>query len=172
MKGWLIYDREGADRNRAFIDFWFLAARDRGISIELCITDSPFSDETPDFAVVRTMNPALSYALEAKGIPVFNAAFISDVCNNKWKTYCLAKSIDVPTPNTEYIPDPAYMPSRSFPFVLKACEGHGGTQVFMVTNEQELAVAQKALSGIPSVIQEPVSELGKDLRIYVLGNRV
>lgn len=172
MKGWLLYSREGAARNRTFIDFWFFAAKERGVVLELHLTDGPLPETRPDFAVMRDMNPALSFRLEAMGIPVFNPARVSECCNDKWSTYRLASKLGVPFPKTEFIPDPALMPPHPFPYVLKACGGHGGTQVFLVRNETEAKTVSEALCGIPSVLQEPVSDLGKDLRVYVLGKQV
>ncbi len=172
MKGWLIYDKEGAARNRTFIDFWFSAAAKRGVDLELLFAEDPLPEQNPDFAVVRTIDPALSFRLEGRGIRVYNPASVSETCNDKWKTYQLASRLGVPFPKTEYIPDPAVMPSRTYPYVLKACAGHGGTQVFMVKNGEEEQIAKQALAGIPSVAQEPVSDLGKDLRVYVLGGEI
>ncbi|MBQ3003933.1 MAG: ATP-grasp domain-containing protein [Clostridia bacterium] len=172
MTGWLIYSREGAKRNRAFIDFWKNAASERGVSIRLMYTDDPLPTENPDFAVVRDMNPAYSKMLEDRGIRVFNPSSVSEICNDKWNTYCLAEKLGVPFPTTEYIPDPSDMKAHPYPYVLKSCTGHGGTQVFMVRNNEEARVASASLAGIPSVLQTPVSDLGKDLRIYVLGKKV
>jgi len=172
MKGWLIYDKEGAARNRTFIDFWFAAAEKRGVDLELLRSENPLPEKNPACAVVRTINPALSFRLEERGIPVYNPASVSEICNDKWKTYQLASRLGVPFPQTEYVPDPAVMPSHPYPYVLKACAGHGGTQVFMVKNGEEEQAAKQALSGIPSVLQEPVSHLGKDLRVYVLGGKI
>ncbi len=172
MKGWLIYDPAGAQQNRRFIDFWISAAHERGVTIQLLLTDAPFPAEKPDFAVVRTMNPMLSRSVESMGVPVFNAACVSEVCNDKWKTYCLAETLGVPYPKTIYVPQPSQLPLHPYPYVLKSCTGHGGTQVYMIANDYERQHAVDALQGIPCVLQEPVSDLGKDLRIYVLGDKI
>lgn len=172
MTGWLFYTPEGASRNRAFIDFWMAAAAKRGVRMEIHITDDPLPAEKPDFAVVRAMNPAFSLRLEQRGVPVFNPASVSEVCNDKWKTYCLASSLGVPFPKTVYVPDPAVLPLMSYPYVLKACGGHGGTQVYLVHDEREARSASEALKGVPCVLQEPVSDLGRDVRVYILGDRI
>ena len=172
MKGWLIYDPAGALRNKTFIDFWFSAAEKRGVELELHLTEVPLPTENPDFAVVRTMDPLLSKTLEARGIPTFNSSEVSTLCNDKWNTYRLAERLGVPYPKTESITDPAELTDRPYPYVLKACGGHGGTQVFLVKNREDAETAKKALAGIPSVLQEPVSDLGKDLRVYVLGETI
>ena len=172
MTGWLFYTPVGAARTRAFIDFWMTAAANRGVEMKLCLTDEPLPREKPDFAVVRAMDPAFSLRLERMGVPVFNPASVSGICNDKWKTYCLASSLGVPFPETVYVPDPAFLPSAPYPYVLKACSGHGGTQVYLVRNEQEARAASEALKGVPSVLQQPVSDLGRDVRVYILGDRI
>ncbi len=172
MTGWLFYTVEGAVRNRAFIHFWMAAAASRGVRMELHLTGESWHPPLPDFAVVRAMDPALSFRLEHAGIPVFNPASVSACCNDKWKTYALAAKLGVPYPKTTYLPDPAGMSPHPFPYVLKACGGHGGTQVFLVRNTAEAFAASESLRGVPSVLQEPVSELGRDVRVYVLGDRV
>lgn len=172
MNGWLVYSRENAERNQTFISFWMQAARQRNVRLELIMTDQPIPDTVPDFAVVRVMDPALSYRLESRGIPVFNPACVSACCNDKWNTYRLAETLGVPFPRTEYIPEPAAMQSHPYPYVIKSCFGHGGTQVFLVKNRMEEQAACNALRGVPSVLQECVSDLGRDLRVYVLGGQV
>jgi len=57
MTGWLVYSREGAERNQTFIDFWFQAAKESGVHLEPRYVDEPIPDNKPDFAVVRDMNP-------------------------------------------------------------------------------------------------------------------
>jgi glutathione synthase/RimK-type ligase-like ATP-grasp enzyme len=77
--------------------------------------------------------------------------------------------------------------SFGFPFVAKPANGHGGSFVRLVSNETELGRYLEELSvyqndpgsfdppGEPVfklLFERPASEPGKDLRIYVLGNRM
>ena len=172
MTGWLFYTPEGEARNRTFIGFWREEAAKRGVTLELRRTCDPLPDENPDFAVVRAMDPPFSAGLEARGIPVFNPASVSACCNDKWNTYRLADSLGVPFPKTVYVPDPAVLPDFPYPYVLKSCAGHGGTQVYLVRNDGEAKTASEALRGVPSVAQAFVSEPGKDVRVYILGDRI
>lgn len=172
MNGWLIYTPEGALRNGQFIAFWQQAAKKRGVSLRLLLTGDQLPAEKPAFAVVRAIDPPLSKRLEEMGVAVYNPACVSEICNDKWKTYCLAEKLGVPFPETAFVPDPAQWMDRDFPYVLKACGGHGGTQVFWVGNEQQRVIVTQALRGIPSVRQKPVSDVGRDVRVYVLGDRI
>ncbi len=172
MTGWLFYTPEGEARNRAFIGFWREEAAKRGVTMELHRTSEPLPEENPDFAVVRVMDPPLSARLEARGIPIFNTASVSACCNDKWNTYRLADSLGVSYPKTVYVPDPAVLPDFPYPYVLKACAGHGGTQVYLVRNAGEAKTASESLRGVPSVAQKYVSEPGKDLRVYILGDKI
>lgn len=172
MTGWLIYTPEEAKRNHRFISFWMESAAARGVDLKLRFADQPLLAPFPDFAVVRTIRPDLSFRLEQNGVHVYNPASVSACCNDKWKTYQLAASLGIPFPPTEYVPDPAVLQTNAYPYVLKSCAGHGGTQVFLVRNEEEAALSRQALAGIPSVLQAPVSDLGRDVRVYVLGDRI
>ena len=60
----------------------------------------------------------------------------------------------------------------TFPLVAKSCGGHGGTEVFWVENTTELSKVKRLLDGRKWMIQRPASELGKDVRVYAVGNRI
>lgn len=171
MEGWLIYTREGAERNAFFVGKCLDAARKNGLALSLRYADE-LPDRLPDFAVVRTMDPALSFFLESNGVRVFNPGSVSERCNDKWETYLLASRLGVPFPETELLPDPSVPPEKPFPYVLKPRCGHGGDAVSLVRSRKEALTAVSALQGRPSLIQKPVSRLGRDLRVYVLGERI
>ena len=66
MTAWLIYDAPGAERNREYIQFYIDEGKHRNIDIKLVSSENmsfPLISR-PDFAIVRTMNPALSKKLE------------------------------------------------------------------------------------------------------------
>ncbi len=172
LTGWLVYTGEGAERNREFIGFWMREAEKRDLLLTLKYACDALTPPFPDFAVVRTMMPSLSRRLEDAGVAVFNPAVVSEACNDKWKTYCLASELGVPYPKTEWVPHPETFASDTFPYVLKSCCGHGGSEVFLVQNSEEAKKASDRLRGVPCVAQEVVSDIGKDLRVYVLGGKI
>lgn len=187
-KGLLIYDRQGAERNKVFIDM--LKDRFTRKGIELCLFileeihygisfDKPFV-MLPDgdineycFAVCRCINPLLSRHLEIMGLTVFNNSEVSRICNSKSLTYSRANELGIPVPFTVFgkYGTLKEFPDCDFPLIVKSDSGHGGTEVFWANNSAELNTAINKIQA-DYVIQKPVSELGKDLRIYVVGSQI
>lgn len=52
MKGWLIYDNEGKERNGWFIQRLLTLAKEKGLDLEL---KTDIEGDAPDFAIVRTI---------------------------------------------------------------------------------------------------------------------
>ena len=59
-----------------------------------------------------------------------------------------------------------------YPYVIKSCSGHGGSQVFLVNNRKEEEQAVKAMNGQEYVVQQCCSDLGRDVRVYIIGNKI
>ena len=58
--------------------------------------------ESVDFCMVRTICPALTKQIEARGIPCFNSSFVSEICNHKGKTYdYILKNCEIPLVKTK-----------------------------------------------------------------------
>lgn len=98
MYGMLIYPRREAERNRAAVRRYLEAFAGE---LSLVYEEELFPalrrgalervlPGAPSFALVRTMNPPLSRALEALGVRVFNSAAVSALCNDKRETYLRA----------------------------------------------------------------------------------
>jgi len=116
-----------------------------------------------------------SGCLESLGFLVFNNAYLSQIANDKEKTLCLAKAHNIPVPETCFATKKTAIElarKLSFPLVIKPLDGHGGADVFMLQNEAELAALIPGYEHARFLLQRPVSELGKDLRVYVVGNRI
>ncbi len=174
MKAWLIYEKEGATRNRDYIDMHIEKGKRLGIEFLLVICDvEELPPSLPDFAIVRAMRPDITKKLEDMGIPVFNNYHVSSICNNKARTYeylaergipvipwISAKSTDVPI-KVPY-----------FPAVIKPCGGHGGENVSIIKNEEEYLLALKRIHPDEYVIQPVATGVGRDMRVYVVGGKI
>lgn len=185
MKAYLIYNTFEAERNKNYIGFYFEECEKRNIELtllleeeltlaviesELMLLSNQEPLAHPDFVICRTMNPMLSWQLEQMGIPVFNNSKVSTICNDKMKTYAYAASLGVRIPDTFYNLDlSVYSP---YPLVIKPACGKGGKNVFLLKSYEDYLSARDAIGNQPYVIQRPVSELGKDLRVYVIGNEI
>lgn len=171
MKGLLIYDTIGKNRNEWFIDALINTAKKYDIELELLVVDrnEPFSLETfPDTALVRVICPQINEYLEKNGVKVFNNYKTSYYANNKWNTYLLSKELGINVMNTT-LPD--NIEDITYPFVVKSLDGHGGSEVFLVNSSEEYDIVAKKLKK-DYLIQEKCSNVGKDVRVYSLDGEI
>ena len=165
MNGFIIYDNEGAKRNAWFIEHFIKTAKEFGHTLTLKLSDE-LGEEIPDFAIVRAMDYRINETLEQKGAKVFNNSHLSKIANDKTLCYQFMESSGIPILPTFYeVPE-----NIEFPLVVKSSCGHGGTEVFLVNSDDELKTAISKTE--KPVIQKVASDLGKDLRVYVMGNEI
>ncbi|MDR3292522.1 MAG: hypothetical protein LBT20_00270 [Clostridiales bacterium] len=62
--------------------------------------------------------------------------------------------------------------SNEFPQVFKSCDGHGGSEVFWVTDEADIRAAFQKTQKTTAILQAPASDTGKDVRTYVIGKKI
>lgn len=193
MTGWLLYTRADAMRSRDYVQSYLDEAARLGISLrliyreDLCVRIRDGAAELlhcgcqcghelprPDFAVCRVMEPALSAHIERMGIPVFNSAEVSAICNHKGRTFQYLCGRGIPMSETVLIPagGAADMRGLEFPVVAKPAEGRSGSGVMMAKNPQELQKCAEILSGRDWLIQRMAGRPGRDLRIFVLGTEI
>lgn len=174
MKGLLIYDSIGAKRNEWFIESLILNFQKKNIELKLVIVENDELKiiEKPDFAIVRTISPKINKLFEKLGVRVFNNYRTSFIANCKWETYLMCKKLKIPTMDTLYCFDNADL--KNFPYVLKSCSGHGGTEVFWVDSLEQFIQIKTHFQSLKEdyIIQKPCSDLGKDMRIYIMGNDI
>ncbi len=174
MKGLLLYDREGIERNAWFAGELVRLARDHGMDLEVKVVEkhAAFSCPVlPDFAIVRVIAPQINAYFEEQGVPVFNNYQTSYYGNNKWRTYELAQSLHLPTMPT-FLPAESWEEKRlSYPFILKSLDGHGGKEVFKIRGQAEYACYAKQFEN-NCLIQQRCSNEGKDVRVYCLGEQI
>lgn len=180
MLAWLIYDREGAKRNADYIQMHRELAKEFHIQLHL-VMDTEVTDllaqnreNYADFCFVRTIQPQLSKQLEEQGIVVFNSAFVSEICNDKGKTIQYVKShTEVPVIPTKcfarkQLSEELLLQHKAS--VIKAVDGHGGRQVFLTSEPYERIVRGIGKSNF--ILQPLIQGAGKDIRVYVIGNRI
>ena len=139
--------------------------------------------ETPDFAINRSRMSEISAILEEKGVRVFNSEAVTRITNDKAKTYEFLKGV---VPFMPVIYEGKYISSDcdgyrdacglnrdfAYPYVIKSCRGHGGNQVFMIKNSREENEALREIQGEKYLRQQCCSDLGKDVRVYIIGNEI
>ena len=183
MRGALIYERGNTERNRRYIELFTAAAARRGDALSLLCTDEisfgfengkPFflrkGEECPlDFAVMRCMRLPLSVHLEGMGVPVFNPAKVSKICNDKRETARHFHQKNLPFVDTAFADASCQAQPFSYPVVVKAADGCGGRQVFLCQNAEEYAAALARIAPSAAVVQPFLKTGGRDVRLYMLG---
>ena len=165
MNGWIIYTKQEAKRNRWFIEHFIEVAKAFGHNLTLVFPEE-ISPPYPDFAVVRAFNYKINERLENAGVRTFNNSRLAKIANDKALCYKYMTDNEI-----EIMPTFYEMPiAPTFPLIVKSASGHGGTEVLMVHNNTELKAASKAIPD--AVYQAVASDLGKDLRVYVINNEI
>ena len=136
---------------------------------------------------MRFVNPVVSQRLENQGVRVVNNFRTARVCNDKWLTYQFVQSLGLPILPTRLIfresagggsvqrtddIDPQLPAGWEYPVVLKSRFGHGGTEVFWANSPDALRQAFRKIPDASAVIQKPASDLGKDVRVYILNGQI
>ena len=174
MRGILIYDTAGKRRNEWFISRLIESAKIRGCELELVIYEDGVKEPLtppPDFAIVRTIRPELNKMLEELGIVTFNNHVTSRVANDKWQTAVTARELGIEIMDTAPLgSDEA--DSFEYPLVLKAVDGHGGNEVFLVNNPEEARDIASANTDKRFILQRLCDEPGVDMRVYVMGEKI
>jgi len=173
MTAWLVYEREGMLRNRAYIELYEKHGKELGIDFRLIICDEePLPAEEADFAIVRAMRPDVTEAIEARRIPAFNDSHISRICNNKARTYEYLSENGIPViPWVSAKSEDAPPEIPSYPVVIKPCCGHGGKNVRIIKNDEEYEAARRDIFPDEYVIQPIATTVGRDMRVYILGGK-
>jgi gamma-F420-2:alpha-L-glutamate ligase len=213
MTAWIIYFREAAEYNQEYIKFYLEEGARLGISFQLILAeDLTFGVKDnawfmeyrkqpiafPDFAVCRAIYPLLSRQLEFMGIRVFNNAFVAEICNDKARTYQYLAKTGIKMVDSCFYRNMQIrevLSKLDQPTVVKAVDGHGGSQVFLaqpsdfsVIRFQNESKTDKdidtksdsnnnmaIIEGIKSsdiVVQPLTGTRHQDLRVYVIGREI
>ncbi len=205
LRAWIIYGQKEAEKNCHYIDLYKKEGKKRGITFELLLTErlTLGSDgtgcyllydrkrlENPDFAIVRTIYPLLSFHLEEMGIPIYNNSMVASICNDKARTCQFLAARGIPCIPTVFcrhteVENRLYRKAEEednldrdigihltkdlSETVVKTVDGHGGSQVFLAS-DQDGVLTKSGYSDF--VIQPKVQGKGQDIRVYVIGNEI
>ena len=147
MKPILIYSEAEAERN-AFAVNKICSA----LGAELKMPDY---DGEAQYVINRTDDYAVAKRFEERGIRVFNPSEFSRLANDKQLCYDFMEQNGIEIMPTRY---------AAPPFVKKPRDGHGGHGVVMCMSKEDYDES--------AVCQKPASDLGRDLRVWVLGGEI
>ncbi len=191
MLAWIIYNREAAIYNNEYIRMYIQEGNKLGIEIKLILVEEmefgiknnqwfikyeKEEVEYPDFVINRAIYPLLSRQLELLGIIVYNNSFVSEICNDKARTYQFLAKTGIPMVDSSFYQNAQIKEALlqiQEPAVIKSVEGHGGQQVFLV--EPREVSNNNIINGLGHsdvVIQPKVGDKNQDLRVYVIGKEI
>lgn len=147
MSGILVYSKKEAERN-AFSVQKFCE------KLDVKLVEPDYRGDA-DFVINRSNDYTIAEYYESKGIRVFNPSSLSKIANDKQLCYDYMESNGIEIMPTRYsIP----------PFVKKPRNDHGGNGVVMCHSVDDYDENM--------VCQAPASDLGRDVRVWVLGGEI
>ncbi len=178
MTGWMLYCREDAEKNRAYIQWFQAEGKLLGMMIELKMLedlDGLKELALPDFVLNRSRNTEIAEKLEALGVRCINSSFVTKIANDKAETYRFFPQHGIPMLWTCATFVDSNLPNQTscgYPLVAKSVDGHGGSEVFFVEDSKSWKQVLNALFGRKIVMQKLCAQPGRDLRIFVLGGEI
>lgn len=147
MNGVLIYTKAEAQRNRFAVEKF-------KANLGIRLVDESYRGDA-DFVINRTNDYKIAAYFEQKGIRVFNPSQLSRLANDKQLCYEFMADNGIEIMPINY---------TGVPVVKKKIDGHGGTEVEMLTKTEEFQQGY--------VYQQPCDTLGKDLRVWAIGGKI
>ena len=166
LSGLIVYSRDDKEKNLYFIDCCTKRLSEEGFSIVYQDEDDVLDyvkNNKIDFVIYRSRNYQLLEKLESLGIRCFNNSLTNKTANDKYLTYEFLKANNFPCLKSNLSYD-----KLSLPFVMKSVDGHGGQEVYLINEKNEVESRRKPNKKY--IFQEYYPNNG-DLRIYVLNKK-
>ena len=138
------------------------------------------SPEGIDVIINRSRNACVSCLYEQSGVRSINSSLVCSIANDKDLTYrymklnniCCLDYVSAPNDDLEII---KAADDFGYPFVIKPAHGHGGGGVSFIDNGARLAEKVGEIRILwpkenKILLQRCATDIGKDLRVYSLGN--
>ena len=186
MIGYLIYNQFESKRNEWFINELIKEFNSFKCNLvlllkenlSLIINEKPIilcdniQLEKPDFVINRTNDYRISLHFELMKVRVFNNSYVSSIANDKYLSYLKVSELNVKTLYTELLNKNSKIKSYNYNVVIKPIDGKCGKNVYLCKNIDELNNGILKIDKSDILIQKVASDLGKDLRVYILGNNI
>ena len=167
ISGLIVYNGYDAKCNRFFINKCLELLNDETFSLKYVDEEKLLeyvSSIKVDFVIYRGRNYLLLEELENRGIKTFNNVITNKTANDKYLTYEFLKENSFPYIDT-------YLEAKSFPCIMKSVSGHGGQEVFLVKDLEQVNQIKTEYPNLKFIFQEFLENNG-DVRIYVLNQKV
>ena len=197
---YIIYYDEEANKNSGFIDMLKSECRKYDIALEYIsfekvnlMSESSFENKFKKifFVINRTREYKLSLRFEKINVKVFHSSKITELGNNKYKTYCYLKEYferNKNEPQGEWIAHTVLVKADDLnnvlndyigkDYVIKSVDGHGGSQVFSLNDDGTKLGSYrknrdnaknniyKALQGHDCVLQKRIDSDSNDISLF------
>ena len=163
-KGIIVYNKQDKELNQWFIDNCLNSLNNDNFSLfykEEKEALDYINKNQVDFVIFRARDYELLNVIEARGIRCFNNALTNKIANNKYSTYQFLKEHGFPCLET-------FLDAKglSFPYVMKSVDGHGGSEVYLISSKEERKPDNKKY-----IFQKYLPNNG-DVRLYVLNGKI
>ena len=203
---YIIYYDEEAKKNSGFIEMLKSECRKYDIALEYIsfekvnlMSESSFENKFKKifFVINRTREYKLSLRFEKINVKVFHSSKITELGNNKYKTYCYLKEYferNKNEPQGEWIEHTVLVKTDDLnnilndyigkDYVIKSVDGHGGSQVFSLNDDGTKHGSYrknrdnaknniyKALQGHDCVLQKRIDSDSNDIRVYIVFGKI
>ena len=167
MRAVILYHKEDAVKNREYIELFSHEFEKRGVGFSVVYMEDMEKETLPDLVINRARSFRAAYFFEQQGVRVSNPSKISRLGNDKLFAYAAMKERGIPVMKTYETAE-----ETVYPCVIKTVDGHGGSEVFFAADEEEMKSISEKLQNRKLLFQEVCDTPGRDLRIYVVGNRI
>ena len=167
MKAVILYQKEDALKNREYIELFTREFEKHKLELSTVYAEDLEKTGLPDLVINRARSLRAAYFFEERGVRVSNPSEITRLGNDKYAAYEAMKEKGIPLMSTSLKPE-----DIGLPCVIKTVDGHGGSEVFLASDEEELKSITERFPDRKLLFQEVCDTPGKDLRIYVVGNRI
>lgn len=203
---YIIYYDEEANKNSGFIEMLKSECRKYDIALEYIsfekvnlMSESSFENKFKKifFVINRTREYKLSLRFEKINVKVFHSSKITELGNNKYKTYCYLKEYferNKNEPQGEWIAYTVLVKADDLnnvlndyigkDYVIKSVDGHGGSQVFSLNDDGTKLGSYrknrdnaknniyKSLQGHDCVLQKRIDSDSNDIRVYIVFGKI
>lgn len=203
---YIIYYDEEVNKNSGFIEMLKSECRKYDIALEYIsfekvnlMSESSFENKFKKifFVINRTREYKLSLRFEKINVKVFHSSKITELGNNKYKTYCYLKEYferNKNEPQGEWIAHTVLVKADDLnnvlndyigkDYVIKSVDGHGGSQVFSLNDDGTKHGSYrknrdnaknniyKALQGHDCVLQKRIDSDSNDIRVYIVFGKI
>lgn len=184
MLGYLIYHRDEAEKNKAFIRLFQEEGKRLGIVFELADSEEYQQKPLPELVLNRTRSVQISRWYEQRGVLTLHSSRITEIGNDKGKTLQYLESrLPAWISRQKWAPETIRVPAEalsgvsvrdlSFFQILKTVDGHGGNEVYdLVGTKDSIRSLQQKFYGRTCILQEKIVSDGKDIRVYIVGGQI